>query len=154
MIPYTHLRWRWACDITMWWLRLVGSWKLKVSFAKKPYKRDYILQKRPIIWRSLLIVAIPYWFVRCANKDTVPYSGIHQIFWHSTHIYWRRCVGCANTRSVLCSTIHQIFWHSTNIYWRRCVGCANTCVRCANPYHAVQYIRFSDTLHISIGAGV
>jgi len=28
----------------------------QVSFAKKPYTRDHILQKRPIIWRSLLIV--------------------------------------------------------------------------------------------------
>ena len=41
----------------MGWLRLVGSLKLQVSFAKKPYKRDDILQKRPIILRSLLIVA-------------------------------------------------------------------------------------------------
>ena len=31
------------------WLRLVGSIKLQVFFAKEPYKRDYILQKRPII---------------------------------------------------------------------------------------------------------
>jgi len=38
----------------MGWLRLVGSLKLQVSFAKKPYKRDYILQKRTIILRSLL----------------------------------------------------------------------------------------------------
>ena len=30
-------------------LRLVGSIKLKVSVAKEPYKRDYILPKRPII---------------------------------------------------------------------------------------------------------
>ena len=30
--------------------------------AKEPYKRDYILQKRPIILRSLLIVATPYSF--------------------------------------------------------------------------------------------
>ena len=29
-------------------IRLVGSLKLWVSFAKEPYKRDYILQKRPI----------------------------------------------------------------------------------------------------------
>jgi len=41
-------------------LRLVGSLKVKVFFAKEPYKRDYILQKRPIILRSLLIVATPY----------------------------------------------------------------------------------------------
>jgi len=44
----------------MGWLRLVGSLKLYVSFAKEPYERDYILQKRPIIVRSLLIVATPY----------------------------------------------------------------------------------------------
>jgi len=43
----------------MGWLRLVGSLKLQVSFAKEPYKRDDILQKRSIILRSLLIVATP-----------------------------------------------------------------------------------------------
>ena len=43
----------------MGWLRLVGSLKWQVSFAKEPYKRDYILQKRPIILRSLLVVATP-----------------------------------------------------------------------------------------------
>jgi len=42
------------------WLRLVGSFKLQVSFAKEPYKKDDILQKRPIILRSLLLVATPY----------------------------------------------------------------------------------------------
>ena len=44
----------------MGWLRLVGALKLQVSFAKEPYKIDHILQKRPKISRSLLIVAIPY----------------------------------------------------------------------------------------------
>jgi len=44
----------------MGWLRLVGSLKLQVSFAKEPYKRDYVLQKIPIILRRLLIVATPY----------------------------------------------------------------------------------------------
>ena len=39
------------------YLRLVGSLKSQVSFAKKPCKRDYILQKRPTILRSLLIIA-------------------------------------------------------------------------------------------------
>jgi len=47
--------------VKLWygWLRLVGSLKLYVSFAKEPNKRDYILQKIPIILRSLLIVATP-----------------------------------------------------------------------------------------------
>jgi len=44
----------------MAWLRLVGSIKLQVSFAKEPYKRDDILQKRPVILSILLTVATPY----------------------------------------------------------------------------------------------
>jgi len=46
-----------VCD--MGWLRVVGSLKLYGSFAKEPYKRDYILQKRPTILRSLLLEATP-----------------------------------------------------------------------------------------------
>jgi len=46
----------------MGWLRLVGSMKLQVSFAKEPYKRDTTLQKRPRIVSILLTVATPYWF--------------------------------------------------------------------------------------------
>jgi len=60
-----------TCDITqlcvwhdvfhtysdMGWLQLVGSIKLYVSFAKEPYKRDAMLQKRPIILSILLTVA-------------------------------------------------------------------------------------------------
>ena len=34
------------------WLQLVGSLKLQVSFAKEPYKRDDILQKRPMILKN------------------------------------------------------------------------------------------------------
>jgi len=40
----------------MGWLRLVSPLKLQVSFAKEPYKRDDILQKRPIILRRLRMV--------------------------------------------------------------------------------------------------
>jgi len=47
-------------EFVMGWIRLAGSLKLKVSFAKEPYKRDYILKKRPIISKSLLIAANPY----------------------------------------------------------------------------------------------
>ena len=47
-------------ECAMGWLRLVRSIKLQVSFAKEPYKRDYILQKRPTILLILLIVATPY----------------------------------------------------------------------------------------------
>jgi len=43
----------------MGWLRLVGFLKVYVSFAKEPYQRDNVLQKRPMILRSLLFVATP-----------------------------------------------------------------------------------------------
>jgi len=55
----------------MGWLLVVGSLKLQVSFAKEPYERDDILQKRPVILRSLLIVATPY-------SETRSYMLLHE----------------------------------------------------------------------------
>jgi len=46
-------------ETCMGWLHVVSSIKLYVSFAKKPYKRDDILQKGPMILRSLLIEVTP-----------------------------------------------------------------------------------------------
>jgi len=46
--PYVHIK----------WLRLVSSPKTKVSFAKEPYKKDYILQKRLVFLRSELIIGM------------------------------------------------------------------------------------------------
>jgi len=43
----------------MGWLRLVDSLKLYVSFAECSLFHRTLLQKRPVIWRSLLIVATP-----------------------------------------------------------------------------------------------
>ena len=44
--------------------------------AKEPCKRDYILQNRPIILRSLLIVATPYQFkILVIKKTTEGYKG-------------------------------------------------------------------------------
>ena len=58
-VGYTH-RTRCGGYADMGWLRLVGSLRLYVSFAKEPYERDDILQRRPIILRSRLIAATPY----------------------------------------------------------------------------------------------
>jgi len=44
----------------MGWLQSVGSIKLQVSFAKEPYKRDDLLQKRPTNLSILLTKATPY----------------------------------------------------------------------------------------------
>ena len=46
--------------VYMGWLRLVGSLKSQVSFAEYRLFYRTLLQKRPIILRSLLIVATPY----------------------------------------------------------------------------------------------
>ena len=54
------------------WLRLVGSLKLQVSFAKEPYERDDILQKRRIMLRSLLIVATPQHSSSPSSKVSLP----------------------------------------------------------------------------------
>ena len=44
----------------MGWLRLVGSIKWYVSFAKEPYETDDILQERPKVLSILLTVATPH----------------------------------------------------------------------------------------------
>ena len=44
----------------MGWLRLVGSIKSQVSFAEYSLFYRALLQKKPIISRSLLIIATPY----------------------------------------------------------------------------------------------
>ena len=46
--------------VAMGWLRLVGSFKLEVSLAEYSLFYRALLQTRPIILRSLLIVATPY----------------------------------------------------------------------------------------------
>ena len=51
------------------WLRLVGSLKLQVSFAEYSLFYRALLQKRPVILRSLLIVATPY------NRQVVAVTG-------------------------------------------------------------------------------
>ena len=61
----------------MGWMRLVRSIKLSGSFAKEPYEKDCNLPKRPIIWRSLLIVATPY--------DTHEWGVSHTWMSHVTH---------------------------------------------------------------------
>jgi len=57
--------------VRMGWLWLVGSIKLQVSFAKEPYKRDDILQKRLIILSMLLTVATPYGTLCRAFSDAL-----------------------------------------------------------------------------------
>jgi len=55
----------WYSFYDMGWLRLVGSLKLQVSSAEYRLFYRALLQKRPIILRSLLVEATPYAFDHC-----------------------------------------------------------------------------------------
>jgi len=55
----------------MGWLRLVDSLKLQVSFAEYRLFYRALLQKRPIILRSLIIVATPYYTYAKQTRTSV-----------------------------------------------------------------------------------
>ena len=90
----------------MGWLRLVGSLKLLVFFAKEPYKRDNILQKRPIILRSLLIVATPYIYSHYVLQNIrifSPYTSCIHMFTPCTEHH--RCSVPWESESLMYSTV-------------------------------------------------
>jgi len=68
------------------WLRLVGSFKSYISFAKELYKRDCMLQNRLLIWKKPFNRSHPiwYWCTGCLNlqvsfcKRATNYTGVTQ----------------------------------------------------------------------------
>jgi len=73
VMPYVNWSIEWlmyAVFCLMGWLRLVGSLKLYVSFAEYRLFYRTLLQKRPIILRSLLIVATSYSLVLICGMRT------------------------------------------------------------------------------------
>jgi len=91
----------------MGWLRLVGSLKLQVSFAKEPYKRDVILQKRPKILKRLLIVATPYAHMRITQTRTSAYA--HTLIHRQTCACMHTCT-TATTRAHSYANTHREIW--------------------------------------------
>ena len=68
----------------MGWLRLVGSLKPYISFAEYSLFYRALLQKRPMLWRSLLIAATPYSSCDvcvCWNTQHEQTLILHSIFW-------------------------------------------------------------------------
>jgi len=97
--------------VRMGWLRLVGSLKLQVSFAKEPCKRDYILQKRPIILRSLLIVATSYAWRDSRRKRAVK---------NCSDIWMCQCISHMNGSCYTCERVMSFMNESfriTNESW-------------------------------------
>jgi len=125
----------------MGWLRLVGSLKVQVSFAKEPYKSDGILQKRHLISRSLLIVATPY-----QQQRPHTYTHIHR---HDTHTHTSTdmcvavCCSALQCVAVRCSVLQRVaacWWRhhahthtSTNIILicEHICRCAEVTVHCS-----------------------
>ena len=119
------------CVVLTGWLWLVGSLKLQVSFAKESHKRDYILQKRPIILRSLLIVATPYTTSLCHGRSVFKKKKIYYSSWkntdgifmfHFAFIYLPRKCG-ANSCSLLSHGQSACYFQFSIMY---CQVCMNT----------------------------
>jgi len=138
---YMHLGW-WGDKglfgiVAMGWLLLVRALKLQVSFAKEPYTRDNILQKRPIIWRSLLIEATPY------DKRNVCMCGMPRSSawpWHVKVCLRVCCVVCRVWRDIFTGYMYIWIWRQedkqANSEDRR-PRCCNTLQHAATRYNTL-----------------
>jgi len=108
-LTHTHIHVHTILHSYMGWLRLVGSLKIYVSFAEYRLFYKALLQKRPIIQRSLLIVATPYTVDKTKFKPggcltPHPHLSLSHFLSHThrartqTHTFsctgWQRPIGC------------------------------------------------------------
>ena len=91
---------------TTGWLRLVGSSKVQVSFAKQLYKRDYILQKGPIFLRSPVPHGLLFGTIIRKSRGKVIQP--HLFVRHVTHVWHTLKESChthvAHTKRVMSHT--------------------------------------------------
>jgi len=101
----------WICNMGR--LRLVGSLKWQVSLAEEPYKRNYILQKRPIFLRSLLIVATPY--IATTYVFFYTQMPVHAALYLYFFYFWNtNIMQCMYYSSVGCGLILHIYSKNKN----------------------------------------
>jgi len=108
--------------------RLVGSLKLQVSFAKETYKRDYILQKRPL---SIHLLSLSYIF--CLSRTHM-------------HMGWPRLVGSIKLQVSFAeySLSYRSLLHKRPIILR-------SILTVATPYVYTYMFCFSDVVSGEVG---
>ena len=101
----------WHCSpLNTGWLPSVCSFKLYVSFAEYSHFNMALLQKRPIISRSLLIEATPYRSVHFAHTRKHTHAHSHTHTHTHTHVPTR-----SHTRTHTYTYTHthtHIHWHT------------------------------------------
>jgi len=102
-------------------------------YEKEPYKREDILQKRPIILRSLLIVAIPYhlYFYMYGHLVRASRATPH-LFSFVTGLMAEGCMHIGYM--YICTNVyaHQCTW-SLCIYISVCAHACIQCMRVLSP---------------------
>ena len=113
----------------MGWLRLVGSFQSKVSFAEYSLFYRALLQKRPIIWRSLLIEATPYAFAPALLQEHVWHDTCHK----SHAPLQQQCMSDMTHSCRECVMTHVHVWMQLCQVARRHASCHMWChVACAD----------------------
>jgi len=99
----SHITHTWMKHIAVCYRVATISRLLKITLlsCKEPYKRDYILQKRPIILRSLLIVATP------------PYEGYR---WLTSWVSYEFMNQSWVNESVMSESCHTHEWSISHIW--------------------------------------
>jgi len=145
---------------SMGWLRPVGSIQSKVSFAKEPYKRDYILQKRPIILSNLLTVATPshitwWWNTHSTCVYTnLPCNTAHQVL----NNFFFPSADAASIFRTCCRSYSNKWWHIITIqYWQHFQKKIKILKMTASVYRAHLFVWWLDacacgTCLIPVGA--
>ena len=108
----------------------------KSSFAEEPYKKDYILQKRPVILRSVLIAATPYDSCICATWSLytcVAHVSLMTCIW--AWLVYVTCIlhMCMHYTYHICNMAHSYVRRNAFIWlvFESCLICmSDTCVTC------------------------
>ena len=122
----------------MGWLRLVGSLKLWVSFAKEPYKREDVLQKKPVILRSLLIVSICRWTcgTKTSNSEAQRTSSENKFFQaHALECMFQRVTECCGALQYVGGHVDQ---RPQN--WREAARVTHTHTHAHTHTHTFRYV--------------